>query len=78
MSGSFCGDAEVFLDRMLEQCHRRPKGRHPGFGRELVPYFAEGEVMEQHAQYSNVDRYSCVLDCFAPEPVVCWYEVRDV
>jgi len=37
--GSFCGDAESLLDRMLEQCQSRPTGRHPGFGRKLVPYF---------------------------------------
>lgn len=54
-STSFCGDAELFLDRMLEQCHQKPKARHPGFGRELVPYFT-GEDSEQHKHFSNTDR----------------------
>lgn len=39
--GSFCGDSELLLDRMLEQCQTRPTGRHPGFGRKLIPYFSD-------------------------------------
>ncbi|GMH33533.1 hypothetical protein BSKO_01367 [Bryopsis sp. KO-2023] len=56
VSGTFCGDAELFLDQMLEQCKKRPKARMPGFGRELVPYFTEEESMEELNGFSNFER----------------------
>jgi len=51
----FKGDDERLLQRMVEACQARPTARMPGYGRQLVPYFAEaaegaGQPLEHRAR----------------------------
>lgn len=51
----FKGDDERLLQRMVEACQARPTARMPGYGRQLVPFFAEaaegaGQPLEHRAR----------------------------
>lgn len=53
--GTFAGDEDNMVDRLIASCEAKlEKPQLPGFGRELVPYFSGDELAEGLASAKNV------------------------
>lgn len=57
----FKGDDDRLLERMIESCQSRPSARLPGYGRQLVPFFAEtgdraGQPLEHSSRCAAVEQ----------------------
>jgi hypothetical protein len=68
VSSMFCGDAHESVDQLVEACQNAlavPPPVSPSYFRELVPYFAEGDISDDLLQ--PLDTRGCSKSMYSPK-----------